>query len=120
MSTRIAANAKGTGQGRRHTLADALHSSAIGLLRGIKTADQETGISPPRLSALSVLVFGGPRSLAALAEAEGVRPPTMSKLVVELEAAGLVEKAPDPEDGRGLLISATAKGRKVMLAGRDR
>lgn len=125
MSIRFAANEKRapsqtSGQGARRALADDLHRSAIGLLRAIKIADGETGISPPRLSALSVLVFGGDKSLAALAEAEGVKPPTMSKLVGELEAAGLVEKSPDPKDGRGLVIAATVKGRKIMLAGRDR
>lgn len=107
------------GQGA-DALADVLHRGAIGLLRRIKVADRETGISPPRLSALSVLVFGGPQSLASLAEAEGVKPPTMSILVAALEKAGLVEKSPDPQDRRGLVISATAKGRKVMLRGRDR
>lgn len=104
----------------RHSLADMLHRGAIGLLRGIKMADQETGISPPRLSALSVLVFGGPQSLASLAAAEGVKPPTMSKLVAELETLGLVEKSPDPKDGRGLVIVATRQGKKIMLSGRDR
>lgn len=98
----------------------ALHRGAIGLLRGNKVADQETGISPPRLSALWVLVFAGPQSLASLAAAEGVKPPTMSKLVAELEADGLVEKSPDAKDRRGLVITATTQGRKIMLAGRDR
>ena len=120
MSRRFAKTGK-SGQGdSAHALAEALHRAAIGLLRGIKTADQETGLSPPRLSALSVLVFGGPQSLASLAKAEGVKPPTMSKLVAELEHDGLVEKSADPKDGRGLVISATAQGRKVMLQGRDR
>jgi DNA-binding MarR family transcriptional regulator len=121
MSSRLGERKEGPGQSdARHRLAEALHRAAIGLLRGIKVADQETGISPPRLSALSVLVFGGPQSLASLAAAEGVKPPTMSKLVGELENLGLVEKSPDPEDKRGLVIAATSKGRKVMLAGRDR
>jgi DNA-binding MarR family transcriptional regulator len=120
MSRRFAKIRK-EGQGEEaHRLAEALHRAAIGLLRGIKTADQETGLSPPRLSALSVLVFAGPQSLASLAKAEGVKPPTMSKLVAELEADGLVEKSPDPEDRRGLVIAATALGRKIMLQGRDR
>lgn len=103
-----------------HALAEALHRAAIGLLRGIKTADQETGLSPPRLSALSVLVFAGPQSLASLATAEGVKPPSMSKLVADLEQEGLVEKAADPDDRRGLVIAATSQGRKIMLQGRDR
>lgn len=121
MSSRFVDTARKLGpEAVRHSLADVLHRSAIGLLRGIKVADQETGISPPRLSALSVLVFGGPQSLASLAAAEGVKPPTMSKLVVELESLGLVEKSPDPKDGRGLVIAATKQGKKIMLAGRDR
>ena len=121
MSSRFEAPKGEPGRGDpRHVLAEILHRAAIGLLRRIKIADQKTGISPPRLSALSVLVFGGPQSLASLAMAEGVKPPSMSKLVAELEALGLVEKSPDPEDKRGLVISATSKGRRVMLAGRDR
>jgi DNA-binding MarR family transcriptional regulator len=118
MSRRFAKTGK-TGQSV-HLLADALHRAAIGLLRGIKTADQETGLSPPRLSALSVLVFGGRQSLASLAKTEGVKPPTMSKLIAELEQEGLVEKSADPRDGRGLVIVATAQGKKIMLQGRDR
>lgn len=102
------------------TLAEMLHRGAIGLLRGVKTADAETGISPPRLSALSVLVFGGEQSLKSLAEAEGVKPPTMSILIAELETLGLVRKASDPNDRRGVRISATQAGRKLMLAGRAR
>src|SRR5262245_50551606 len=117
MSSRFAKPEKEQGG---HALADLLHRGAIGLLRRVKVADSETGISPPRLSALSVLVFGGPQSLASLAFAEGVKPPTMSKLVAELELEGLVEKSPDPKDKRGLIIVATAKGRKIMLQGRDR
>lgn len=97
-----------------------LHRGAIGLLRGVRVADEETGVSPPRLSALSVLVFGGAQSLKSLAAAEGVKPPTMSKLVGELEAAGLVRKAADREDRRGVKIEATAAGRKLMLEGRER
>lgn len=120
MSSRFA-KARNAGQGGDvHKLAEALHRAAIGLLRGIKTADQETGLSPPRLSTLSVLVFAGPQSLASLAKAEGVKPPTMSKLVAELEHEGFVAKSADPHDRRGLVIAATAQGRRIMMRGRDR
>jgi DNA-binding MarR family transcriptional regulator len=118
MSRRFARRRNGAGEG--DALADTLHRGAIGLLRRIKVADQESGISPPRLSALSVLVFGGAQSLASLAKAEGVKAPTMSALVAALEKEGLVEKTADREDRRSLVIAATAKGRKVMLQGRDR
>ena len=66
-------------------LADRLHSTAIHLLRLVRVQDAATGIAPARLSALSVLVFGGPMSLNQLAQAEQVRPPTMSRIVDALE-----------------------------------
>jgi DNA-binding MarR family transcriptional regulator len=97
-----------------------LHQAAIRLLRAVRAVDAETGVSAPKLSALSVLVFGGAKSLSALARAEQVTSPTMSKLVADLEADGLVVKKADPQDGRGLRIEATAKGRALMEEGRRR
>lgn len=99
--------------------ADQLHSAAIHLLRRLRVRDRESGIGPAQLSALSVLVFGGPRSLSELADAEQVRPPTMSRIVAGLEQASLVERQPT-EDGRKMRLVATAKGTKIMWAGRKR
>jgi DNA-binding MarR family transcriptional regulator len=101
-------------------VADRLHSAAIRLLRAVRIADEETGLSAPRLSALSVLVFGGPMSLSALASAEQVTAPTMSKLVADLEAEGLVSKRADKADRRGLRVEVTARGRRLMSEGRRR
>ena len=101
-------------------LADKLHSAAIRLLRAVRVADAETGLSAPKLSALSVLAFGGPQSLTSLARAEQVTAATMSKLVSDLEAEGLVAKRTDTADRRGLRIEATARGRAVMQEGRKR
>ncbi|HKQ13380.1 MAG TPA: MarR family transcriptional regulator [Steroidobacteraceae bacterium] len=78
------------------------------------------GLSGPRASALSVLVFGGPTSLAQLAKAEQVKPPTMARLVDALEAAGLARRKVDKSDLRAVRIEATAKGRKLLLEGRAR
>src|SRR5215472_16823368 len=89
--------------------ADQLHSTAIHLLRRLRVRDRESGIGPAQLSALSVLVFGGPRSLGELADAEQVRPPTMSRIVSGLEKAGLVKRE-ETEDGRRVRLVATAKG----------
>jgi DNA-binding MarR family transcriptional regulator len=105
---------------RAERIADRLHSAAIHLLRRLRKEDTRTGLSAPRLSALSVVVFGGPLTLGALAAAEQVRPPTMTRLVDALERLGLVTRRPDPEDGRQILIEATSKGRAVMMAGRAR
>jgi DNA-binding MarR family transcriptional regulator len=101
-------------------VADRLHSAAIHLLRRLRREDLSAGIGPARLSALSVLVFGGPRSLKRLAAAEQVRPPTMSRIVAGLEAVGLVARTPDPHDGRQVILRATATGARVLQQGRRR
>ncbi|MGH7676237.1 MAG: MarR family winged helix-turn-helix transcriptional regulator [Gemmatimonadales bacterium] len=100
-------------------MADRLHSAAIHLLRAVRRQDARLGIGPAGLSALSVLVFGGPRTIGALAAAEQVRPPTMSRLVATLERNGLVEREGDREDRRRTLVRATAMGRIVMRRGRE-
>jgi DNA-binding MarR family transcriptional regulator len=100
--------------------ADRLHSAAIQLLRRLRVRDRESGVGPAQLSALSVLVLGGgPRSLGELAEIEQVRPPTMSRIVAGLERAGLVRRHAT-EDGRRVRLEASAKGTKILQAGRQR
>src|SRR5215467_4818593 len=89
-------------------LADRLHSAAIHLLRLVRVQDTASGLGPARLSALSVIVFGGPVSLNDLARAEQVRPPTMSRIVDALEAAGLVHRLPNKRDRRAVLIETTS------------
>ena len=101
-------------------LAARLHSASIRLLRTLRREDDGSGLSAPRLSALSVIVFAGPLSLAELAAAEQVRPPTMSRLVDALVAAGLATREADPGDRRSVRIAATENGRQVMEAGRER
>src|SRR4051812_14686905 len=101
-------------------VADRLHSAAIHLLRRLRAEDAASGLTAPRLSALSVIVFGGPLTLGALAAAEQVRPPTMTRLVAALEQAGLVTREPDPSDGRQILLRATSAGRRLLEEGRAR
>lgn len=105
---------------RNEVVADRLHSAAIHLLRSLRKVDSESGLTAPRLSILSVLVFGGPRTLGDLADVEQVRPPTMTRLVTGLEEDRLVRRETDSHDRRVTRVHATAKGRKVMLAGRAR
>src|SRR5467141_5396573 len=99
--------------------ADRLHSAAIHLLRRLRVRDRESGVGPAQLAALSVLVFGGPRSLGELADAEQVRPPTMSRIVAGLERAGLVKRR-KTEDGRRVRLEASARGTKILQEGRLR
>jgi DNA-binding MarR family transcriptional regulator len=101
-------------------LADRLHSAAIHLLRRLRREDARTGLSGPRLSALSVVVFAGPLTLGELAAAEQVKPPTMTRLVRALEARRLVLREADARDGRVVRLRATAKGRTLMAEGRAR
>jgi DNA-binding MarR family transcriptional regulator len=100
------------------TLATELNSVAIHLVRRLRRADQSLGVTAARLSALSVLVFGGPQRMQALADAEQVTGPTMSKIVAALEADGLVRRVPDRADARAVILSATARGRRLMEQGR--
>ena len=103
---------------RLEHLATELNSTAIHLLRRIRESDATLGVSPSRLSALSVVVFAGPLTLGALAAAEQVTPPTMSRLVDGLAAAGLVTRRPAEDDRRAVIIEATEAGRALMHEGR--
>ena len=100
-------------------VADRLHSAAIHLLRHVRKQDAATGEGPARLSALSVLVFGGPRTLGELAAAEQVKPPTMSRIVAGLARSRLVEITQDPKDARRLNIRPTPKGVRLLQKGRQ-
>src|SRR5260370_41931929 len=87
--------------------ADRLHSAARHLLRRVRQQDAASGVGLAQLSALSVLVFAGPRvgnpktkTLGELAAAEQVKPPTMSRVVAGLRRSRLVEITRDPHDAR--------------------
>lgn len=86
----------------------------------MRKEDEASGLSPARLSALSVVVFAGPLTLGALARAEGVTPATISRIVDGLEQGGLVRRRPHPGDGRAVRLEATAKGVRVLHRARDR
>src|SRR5687767_5663203 len=101
-------------------VADRLHSAAIHLLRRVRREDTAIGLPAPQLSALAVIVFRGPLTLGALAEAEQVRPPTMTRIVAALEADGLVKREIDASDRRSARVRATARGEKVLKEGRLR
>jgi DNA-binding MarR family transcriptional regulator len=100
-------------------VADGLHSAAIHLLRRVRKQDIRTDEGPARLSALSLLVFGGPKTLGELAAAEQVKPPTMSRIVAGLVRSRLVKITMDPRDARRMRIRATAKGNRLLQQGRQ-
>jgi len=99
--------------------ASELNSAAIHLLRALRATDRAAGLTPARLSALSVLVFGGPSPLGRLARTEDVAGPTMTRIVDGLCDLGLAERRPHPDGGRLVLVAATAEGERVMRAARQ-
>ena len=105
---------------RTTALADRLHSLAIHLLRTVRASDEESGLSAPRLSALSVIVFREPITLGDLAAAEGVTAPTMTRLVQGLEADQLLGRHAHPTDARAVLLRPTERGRRLLAAARQR
>jgi len=100
--------------------ADRFHSAAIHALRYAARKDIASGLSAARLSALSALVFGGPKTLGELAAAEQVRPPTMTSIVHGLEQDGLVRRETDAVDRRVVRVQATPKGKRVLQRARKR
>jgi DNA-binding MarR family transcriptional regulator len=91
-------------------LASRLAGLSTVLQRHLARVDSGEGLTRARLSALGLLVMGGPRTLGELAAAEHVRPPTMTRLVHAMEADGLVQRVPNPADGRSVVIHATSRG----------
>jgi len=103
---------------RNEQVADMLHGAAIRLLRYVRKEDEASGVTGAQLSVLSVLAYGGPLTLGALAAAEQVKPPTMSQLVSTLERLGIVARK--PLNRRSIEVSVTRKGRLLLEAGRKR
>lgn len=100
-------------------VATRLNGAAILLIRRLNRDDAALGLSSTRLSALRVLVFGGPRTLGQLADAEGVTAPSMTRLVTAMERDGLVARSRSATDGRLVIVSATKAGADLLHRGGD-
>lgn len=106
--------------GQHEELANRLHSAAIHLLRAVSRVDAESGLSPARLSALSVIVVRGPLTMTELAGLERVSPATITSTVTGLEASGFVTRARTGSDARQVTVSVTPSGRALLHAARLR
>lgn len=102
------------------TTANALHSLSIHLLRRAREADKQTDLSPERLSLLSILSYAGPQTINRLAEMEQVSAPAISRTVTALENVKLAARKRDDNDARIVVVSATAKGKRLVEEGRRR
>jgi len=103
-----------------HRVANRLNSIAIRLLRVAARADADSGLSPERLSLLSVLVYGGPCTATELARVQLVSVPAITRSVNALEAQGLVTRTRTGADRREVTVSATSGGKDLMEEGRAR
>ena len=101
------------------SVAALLNEQFARLSRQLRTIELPEGMTPERLSALSVIDKRGPISVTALAVNEKVRPATMSRMVTALVEEGLVKRGDDKTDGRGVLVSTTPKGRRVYLRAQE-
>src|SRR5690242_20267861 len=82
--------------------------------RRLRDVDLAHGISSARFSVLAHLAFHGADNVGELAAAERVSRPAMTRLVRDMERSGLVRKAVDSRDGRGVRVELTAKGRSLL------
>ena len=101
-------------------IATDLHAVAIRLLRQVRQEDDASGLTSARLSALSVLVFGGRMTLGELARLEQVSLPTMTRISAALAKAGYVKRSIEPDDRRYVYLEATRRGAVLLEEGRRR
>jgi DNA-binding MarR family transcriptional regulator len=99
-------------------LAAELHTLSKKLTRRLQEQASAGDLTPSQTSVLGRLNRDGPTTVTALARVEGVRSQSMGATIAVLEAAGLVEGSPDPEDGRQTILSLTSACRELIKNGR--
>ena len=105
--------------GTREDLAGHLRHTIVRVARRLR---QEAGgeLSPSLTAALSTVERHGPLTPSELAQLERVRRPTVTRTLGCLEREGLLERTPDPADGRSALVSVNAAGRERLRRLRGR
>ena len=106
----------------RDASALALAEQVRGLAGKLKRRLREHGslgdLTPSQVAVLAHLERDGPRTVGSLARTEGVRPQSMGATTAVLQAAGLIEGTPDPNDGRQTILALTAACRERVAASR--
>ncbi|WP_405925807.1 MarR family winged helix-turn-helix transcriptional regulator [Streptomyces sp. NBC_00035] len=82
------------------------------LRRRIREVSETDDLTPSQVSALTLVSKSGAATASALAAAEGVRPQSMATTLAALDEQGLIERSPDPSDGRRQLVTLTDAGRE--------
>ena len=87
----------------------------VGMLRRrLRQTPVDGELSFPETAALGRLDRGGPAASADLARLEQISPQSMGATLSALEARGLVERRPDPGDGRRVVVSLSETGRQAL------
>ncbi len=101
-----------------YALAEQLRGSVGRLNRRLREQGNFGDITLAQSKALVQLERSGPMTVTALAEAEGMRPQSMSGLVTALKAVGMIDGTPDPNDGRQTVLSLSDKCRRTIAEAR--
>ena len=100
-------------------VAGAIRVSIGVLIRRLRQVQAKGDVTLPETSALARLERGGPATPGALARQEQISPQSMGATLAALEARGLVQRHPDPDDGRRAVMSLTEAGQQVVRARRS-
>lgn len=114
-----------TPQANDTPLTDSAARLRLGIVRTARRLRQEaatevSGLTPTSTAALATIEDNGPLTPSELAKLERVRRPTVTRTLGCLEREGLIERTPDPADGRSALISVNAAGRERLRRLRGR
>jgi DNA-binding MarR family transcriptional regulator len=94
----------------------------LAITRTARRLRQESGtdLGPSQVAALATIERHGPLAPSELAERERVKRPTATRVLARLAEAGLVERIPDPADGRSAIVSVSSEGRALLRRLRQR
>ena len=101
-------------------VASALRLAVMRLARRLRGERSDSSLTISQIAALSTLERSGPLTPRELAAAERVQPPSMTRVVASLEAAGLVTRTDHPSDGRQVLLAASPAGAAILREDRRR
>ncbi len=104
----------------RTALSSELRIAVMRLARRLRQEKESDTFTVSQLSAMAILERDGALTLGALAAAEKVQPPSMTRIVASLEQAGMVSRAADPTDGRQVQLTLTPGGVELLVADRKR
>lgn len=101
---------------------DDAHELAISVARLNRRLRQErrSALTPTQLSILGAVARAEPATPGAIAAAEGVKPPSVTRILNQLAEGGYITRLADPDDGRQVLVEISAEGRSRLAEERQR